>query len=78
MEPICVYVVDAVQGEDVVRGLARRGLPAAVVLGEGGWQVKVVSAGEEARTVLADIGVVLAALSARDVRPASSHRHAGR
>lgn len=74
MDPICVNVVDALQGAELVRGLARRRLLAAVVPGERGWQVEVASAGEEARTVLAEIGVVLAALSAGAVRAPQTGR----
>ncbi len=76
VERICVNVANAAQAAEVVRGLARRGLLAAVVAGEVGWQVEVSSIGEDARTVLADIGVLVAALSAGEVGHAGPYRDA--
>ncbi len=76
LERICVNVADAAQAAQVVRGLARRRLLAAVVAGDGGWQVEVASTGADARSVLAEIGVLVAALSTGDVRHARPYRDA--
>lgn len=61
--PIYLKVADAVEGADLVRSLGRHGLMAGLVRSHGRWQVEVRSPYEDARSFLADIGVVLSASS---------------
>ena len=59
-DPVFIGVDDAVAGADLVRCLTRQGLSAALVRGDGSWQVEVRSLGEDPRTFFADLGVALA------------------
>ena len=60
-DSIFLAVDDGVAGADLVRCLARHGLPAALVRARGRWHVEVDPLGEDARSIFVDLGVALAA-----------------
>ena len=59
--PVYINVGDAAEGADLVRALGCNGLPAKLARTGRDWQVEISSPREDPRTLLADIGVVLAA-----------------
>ena len=63
-----INVADAAEGTDLARSLGRRGVAAALVRANDRWQVAVSFPRADARSLLADIGLALAAASTQDRR----------
>ena len=71
---IYINVGDAAEGADLARSLGRYGLLAGLVRSDAGWQVEVRSPGEDTRSLLANVGVALAAGSGGERGDAQRHR----